>query len=240
MRLASLTAAAFLAGTGAAHAVVTFDISAQGLADAQAVESNFLSGLNSIVTEDFEGFSAAASQVASPLNTAVGQFRATGDPGTGNCIGSCTDLAILDSGTTPFGGRVNTTGGGTNWLDSNDVSEVTWDLGGGIAPTANAFGLFVSDANDVDASLEITTAGGTYSVALPNGGGTAPNGDVYYVSALSTTTINAASVVFDNDGSTNDGFGIDDVSVAVPEPATLGLLGAGLAGIGLAARRRRT
>jgi hypothetical protein len=54
-------------------------------------------------------------------------------------------------------------------------------------------------------------------------------------SGLNTTTLNHSSVVFDG---MNTAFFVTGVANSVPEPSTLGLLGAGLLGLGFMRRRR--
>jgi len=238
MRFTLLASAGLLAlSAGAAQAAVNFSLAGPGLSAAQSAEASFLAGLDSFTTETFENFTAGDDTGSGSVDTSVGNFRRglTAIDGTGDCVFGCDNLQILDAATTPFNGRFNTTPGGGNWLDSNDLTAISWDLVG-VSPEVSAFGLYLTDANDVGATLTVSTTLGNDSISLPSPQG---NGSIFYLTAASDTPILGARVDF-NVAPTNDGFGIDDVTIDVPEPATLGLIGAGLAGVGLATRRRRT
>lgn len=80
----------------------------------------------------------------------------------------------------------------------------------------------------------VITAGGTFSLIFP--------GDVFSSStALDNIPFSTSGFTF-ADGSNADMTGtvLGPVAFQAPEPATFGLFGIGLAGLGLAARRRRT
>ena len=66
------------------------------------------------------------------------------------------------------------------------------------------------------------------------------NGNLAYISLISDSVFDSASLIFDNqNNNANDGWGIDNVTLAkVPEPGTLALLGLGLAGLSMARRRQ--
>lgn len=200
-------------------------------------QSAFEAELSNTTKEDFEGFSALT--FGDPISTAVGDFSATGANGTGVCLSGCDELVILDAANSPFSGRFNTTAGGANWLDSNDISEVTWNVSTG--GTFSGLGFMLMDPSDVGANLTITLIDGSTISQTINFQQT--NGSLFYVSAYLDGLATSATVTLTNSGSqtTNDGFGIDDVIVGtVPEPGTLALLGLGLIGLGFSRRRKKT
>ncbi|WP_101756906.1 PEP-CTERM sorting domain-containing protein [Oceanicoccus sp. KOV_DT_Chl] len=139
---------------------------------------------------------------------------------------------LEDSSTGEFGRQ---TSYGSRWLDSNDADSVTWAIGGTLA--ANAFGFYLSDANDQGASLRlIFDDGSTYIEQLNSD---LANGNLLYASFISDQLITGATLIFDNGTYENDGWGIDNVTIAqVPEPGTIALLGLGLAGLFIQRRRQ--
>jgi hypothetical protein len=106
--------------------------------------------------------------------------------------------------------------------------------------TWDSIGFYITDPNDVGARVKLEGFDGSAtSIFLEDLFGAAlPNGRVYYVSIFAPDGIK--SLTFTSDaGANNDGFGIDKftVGMAVPEPGTVLLLGAGL--VGLAGWQRR-
>lgn len=242
--LTTLAAGALFA-SGLAHAgPMYFTLSAVGtegnMTAPQAAEAAFLAGLlpGSVVTEDFEGFVSGTQD--SPFDTAVGRFEMI-VPGVGglcesgrNTVGDCTDgVAILDAGNSPYGGRFNTTAGGSQWLDSFDAQEFRFTPNANI----NAIGFFITDPNDSGGRFDFSLASGVESMSFEDIFGSAlSNGRVYYLTFTSSEDITGLTIFSNN---RDDGFGIDDVTVArVAEPGSLTLLGIGLLGAGLARRRR--
>jgi len=264
-RWLAATAVAAVVGWGGAATAASINISAVNFAngnDAFNALQAFRGGQKDYVAEDFEGFSAGdltengsgtLSTGESALETSVGRFgKGSGAlDGTGACGGGlsdCTSPGILDQPNSPFNGRFNSTPGGANWLDSNDVSQVVWeadlqadgiDLGNG--QKISGLGVILTDVTDVGATFQLELEGGMMTASETFAG--LGNGDFTLVTASFNfkPPITSFRATFENisGNQTSDGFGIDDATVTVPVPATLGLLGIGLIGLGAAARRRR-
>ena len=238
--LLGLIAAGSLLASGTALAgPISFTMSPVGtssnLSAPRAAEQAFLATLVSgVVTEDFEGFDAPTQ--GTPIGTAVGSFSMDVPGSGGLCSGSLggcgAGVAILDSGSSVFNGRFNTTVGGSNWLDSFDAQEFHFTPNAGI----NSIGFYITDPNDAGGRFTFNTATGTESVDFGSifGGGLS-NGRAFYLTFTSSDEITGLTIYSNN---RDDGFGIDDVTIGVPEPGTLALLGMGLLGAGLARRRR--
>lgn len=234
----ALCAVSALLFAGAAQAAaVTFTVSAEGLLVSRAAETAFLASLGTHrSTETFEGF-VAGSQ-GKPLESAsVGSFSMDWAGSGGACVGKlggcAAGAAILNSTNSPFGGRFNTTPGGTRWLDSFDARIFTFSP----LDNVNSIGFFLTDANDAGGryDLEVNSDLGTISFDDIFGGGLS-NGRVFYLAFTSASAITGITI-FSN--SSADGFGIDNVTVGqVPEPGTVALLGLGLLAAGALRRRR--
>lgn len=220
---------ATLASTSAL-AVPTLTLSAQGLANAQAAETNYLNSLSAgYVTEDFEDFTAGS--LSKTFDTAVGTFTQEVSGNGGNCAPNCNKgLAILDNVTTHFSGRYAVSG--DNWLDSWDSRETQLTLN----TFTNSLGFYLTDPNDEGGRFSLSLVDGQ-SVSLSFGnvfGQMLGNGKVYYVTVAAEEGIKEITIFANHRA---DGYGIDKLSVAnVPAPLTASLLGLGF--VGLLARRR--
>jgi hypothetical protein len=211
-----------------------------------ADETAFLSTLTTFQTETFGGMSAAncvpsctgtgnALFAAPGFTTSVGTFTQVQADGTGSENGNELNQLQIETSITGESGRELPFSG--NWLDSNDSDVIEWDINELLG--SNAFGFFLSDANDNGAILELVFSGGSISQSLNAG---LSNGNLVYVTYAGNSAITGATLRFNNFGpgneSTNDGFGIDNVTVGVVSaPQTILLLS--LTILGLVATRKR-
>lgn len=232
----------FISFAASAGATTITIMSASNAANASAEEnawilSNFGSNFKADILATFEGFTASNQTGYSSLSTGAGAFSVTpgsqaGDPTQSN--GTKKDqFTILNSADTPFSGRYNTTPGGGNWLDSNDITGIQ------LSTSLDTLIFMITDVNDCGGTLTIKTADGTKSSAFapyPS----AKDGNLYFVAITSSGPI--GDVWFLNN-SRNDGYGLDDFGTVVdpppppaptPEPGTLSVAGLGLIGVALA------
>ena len=250
-------AAILLAGLaqGASAASVSISIDTFGmtnLSGAQAAYATYLTGTRANVVEDFESFTPWGGLVgtANPVETNAGTFKAVsasnGGPGGSSVNGGSglevrADNGVGNSSDGTLWGRQNSTDGGENWLDSNDLTSMVWTI-----DASTGFGRFdslafmlgdVGDIKGTQFSIKVEAAGYTTTLAsIPR----QPNGNINFVRILFDDFVHGAKVTLTSN--LNDGFGIDDVTVArvapVPLPGAGLLLMGGLAGFGVFRRRR--
>ena len=161
-------AAILLAGLaqGASAASVSISIDTFGmtnLSGAQAAYATYLTGTRANVVEDFESFTPWGGLVgtANPVETNVGTFKAVsasnGGPGgssvnSGSGLEVRADNGVGNSSDGTLWGRQNSTDGGENWLDSNDLTSMVWTI-----DASTGFGRFDSLAfmlGDVEVVLD--------------------------------------------------------------------------------------
>ncbi len=247
IRLVTLAVAALLTLTTAAQAATISIVEVTGANQGAklAAKAALLAGLGSYtLLEDFESFAASKAVGHTTLSTGAGTFSSVGGLGTGGaCIkpggpsnATCDALYVLDQATTPFSGRFNSTAGGSQWLDSNDLTGIDLQLGSNL----NTLFFFMTDVNDQGGRLKVkaTDADGTATgVFGPGANGSAfGNGSLFFVLITSASGISNVQWINNHSG---DGWGIDDISTldTIPEPGLLALMGVAA---GAAAWRRRS
>lgn len=241
-------------------ALIEVDI-AYGVSDAQAAEQKLLQraawkamdGGAGAITEDFNGFDLGngvytGGQQAefvdknSEYNTAVGMFKMVLPEESPESADRFIDELMIESTATGEFGRDISKSDDDFWLDSNDAAEVSWDISG-VNTSFNSLGFFIADANDNGARLVFRFTDGStaeQSISLSSGG--LSNGNVAYITLVSSMSIADARIIFDNNGDStrkpNDGWSLDNASIAeVSAPATIALLG--MAILALVSIRRR-
>ena len=102
------------------------------------------------------------------------------------------------------------------------------------ASPENAVGIFFNVSPSPVGSLTVSTSAGT-----AGNGATYDTSTLYFVGLISDSSF--LSATFAGDGTISSGYNLDNLSVAavVPEPASLMLLGSGLAGFAAIRRRRK-
>ena len=202
---------------GAAYSTTITIVPVASVAAAESQESawlaaNFPANSTIVTTETFESFNYGPWN---QLATGTGTFVAVPGGLPSDMSGTHTDqFTILNSSDTPFSGRYNTTDGGQNWLDSNDITLLQLNT-----QLSNLY-FVMNDVNDTGGALQIKTQDGTTSSAfLP----TAQNGQLYFIGITSSGPIGSIEWI---NNIQHDGFGLDDFGTItqpsqVPEPANV-------------------
>ena len=255
-RLCGAALVVALSATSAAAVSVTIEttrFAASDLAAARAAHAAHLAGAARSVVEDFEGLPAWGGEADTPnlasgaaggmagIGAQPGSGRTAVDGGTGVEVRTDAHPSVPGS-YSALSGRFNTSLGGSNWLDSNDLEGIVWDVNSGGALTSfDSLVFFLTDVGDIkgtDFRIEVSGAGvdpTVHHIARQ------PNGTLNLVRVLFAETVSAATLRLLT--AHNDGFGIDDVGVArmavAPLPPAALMLLAGLGGLAVVRRRRR-
>ena len=235
IQLAALLATVILPAGADIITIIPASSVANGVADRNSwLASNFSIGATAQTLTSFEDNTKGPW---TSLSTSVGTFSAVagGQGSTGSGTGK-NEFTVLNSSDTPFQGRYNTTAGGKNWLDSNDITKLQ------LTTSLDTVYFFISDADDTGGTLTLQTADGT-TVKFPTNTG---NGSLFFVGITSADPIGCIRWL---DSSRADGYGLDDFGTVtypspkpklsqVPEPASWVMAAVGLFLISVIAQRR--
>ncbi|HRJ19164.1 MAG TPA: PEP-CTERM sorting domain-containing protein [Bryobacteraceae bacterium] len=253
-RLALLALALMLVASASAAPI---DITVSGpvfnTAGLETARNAWLAGNPYSILEDFESFvwDQTTGNGYTTLNTAtLGTFEvaqsalgstALFPDGVNGPVGGTglAELLILTNAQTRFGGRFNTTPGGQNWLDTNDITDFSLTLD----YVTNTLFFFITDVEDVgDPGLirfAVTAGQDNEDTVFSNI--VLANGASFFVGIRADNPITSVRWYTTE---TEDGFGIDDFGVMnarteIPEPSTYVLLGSALLGAAFFRSRRR-
>jgi hypothetical protein len=225
IQLAALLATVILPAGADIITIIPASSVATGITDRNTwLAANFSSGATAQTLTSFEDDTKGPW---TSLSTTVGTFSviAGGQGSTGGGTGK-NEFTVLNSSNTPFQGRYNTTPGGKNWLDSNDITKLQ------LTTSFDTIYFFISDADDTGGTLTLQTADGSTATFPTNTG----NGSLFFVGITSTDPIGYIRWL---DSSRADGYGLDDFGTvtyppptphlsAVPEPASWVISGVAL------------
>ena len=242
---AAVTAAALTMTTGAFPATVNMSVDRFQRSDVVAAvkaKADFLGDATVKGAENFGGYKAWDGKTGStnPQSTKVGSFASMGAAGSGqSVIGDTSKLQVRADNDMAWG-RYSTAGAtsGNHWLDSNDNLGMKWDVSG--LGKFDTLAFYVLDAADVGGKFSIKVGDTLYSNIAGTAGKLA-NGNIQLVKVMLSEAVTNLTVELMHDR-TNDGFGVDGVSVGlapVPLPPAVLLLGTGIVGL-VVLRRRRT
>lgn len=209
-----------------------------GSTNSDAASANFQSFLLGVGTETFESFAAGTVPPIALTFPGAGSATLTGN----------ATIRDQGPGTNGFGRYPNS---GTKFVETTSTNFAV-NFGANVA----AFGFYGMDIGEFGGDLQITlnlAGGGSQLFDVPNAVSGQDGSRLFYGIIAQNALEEFTSVVFsDASGSGADVFAFDDMTVGsleqvcqhgcdpsvVPEPASLGLLMFGMAGL-LAARRRK-
>ncbi len=211
------------------------------LAALAAISAGASAATNLIVDGSFEQI----TQVGANSWALINQATLTADEGAGGWIvgsaaggGSVAGLEVRDNvaGAAKFGANYIE-------LDGNENDKISQTLTTVIGKTYD-ISFWFSDRTGVAGSSEgWALSAGSYSAGIPGGGFNTSGGNQWqhFTGSFIATSTSTTFSLWGTGTSDSYGTSIDGISVtaAVPEPATLGLFAAGLAVVGMSARRRK-
>ena len=164
--------------------VDTFDIGA--VANARRGPRRLPRRGGRVVSEGFESFRAwdGTSGTPTPIDGGVGLFRSESSvPGSGGSSVGGGQERRESARDVPLFGRQNLTEGGVNWLDSNDLEALIWEVDGGRNLQQPL--LLLTDVGDIPGTdFNFSVAAGPESVTT-------------HIPRQSNGTINFVSILFD-------------------------------------------
>jgi hypothetical protein len=236
IRAWAVSAAAIIGFSGVASAAPLFffgeDPNAGGslpVPNSVAAQSNFLSHLVGVHTEDFSGIPAGTQF---PFDITFGLDTAT--------LSGTNNVGNTGVQNTPIAGRFAIAG--PNYLNVGTADALSFTLT--FSTPQAAFGFFATDIGDFMGQLTLVFDGGApidvpHTINAPDGAG------LFW--GIIDVDNPFTTVQFSNTVGAADAFGFDlftigrveQVRIPVNEPAMLALLGLGLLAIGVARRRRK-
>lgn len=212
---------------------------------AVAVALSATSAVSSAQITSYTGWNAGASVPGANAISARNAFvAATGASVNMNFEGPTPSGVNITGGILRTGGAVrgspcalfgcNTTAGGSSFLDLYEFGATRFDFATPITYFGGFFGGMQLDLS----SIRVFLSGGSQDVPLAFD---FSNGGTGFYGFTSTQSISRVDVIINQDyvGVDDIMYGNSSVSV-VPEPSTYALMAAGLAALGMIARRRRT
>lgn len=217
------------------------------IAGATAARDAFIGGMFVAGHETFDGFEAcdgtnSATCAAGPVSTAVGTFTGIGPTGSGSSQVLPKDKVVVRADPPYAAERYEVEGSDGNWLDSNDMNGIKWEIpGSATLSRILKIAFFLTDVDDVGAiqfSISASNTGVLTNNVVGGPVGTRPNGELLLVTMLFSEAVDDVDIEMTS--GTNDGFGLDGAVVAaVPLPAAGLLLLSALGGMAAVRRRRR-
>jgi len=256
MNYKAYIAAAIVAMAPAFASAATVDINFQAfgakknsadIAGAIAARDAFIGSMPRITQENFDGYTACdnsngTSCAFSPLDTKVGRFEGINPSITngGSQVAPKDKIVVRKNTPNPFN-RFDIEGTDGNWLDSNDMNGISWDIPGntGLSNIVK-IAFFLTDVDDVGkVQFELSANHNSLTNNITNNpSGKLADGNLFLVTMLFSDAADGLNIRMVS--GTGDGFGVDGITIAaVPLPAAGFLLFGALGGLAALRRRRK-